>query len=132
MTRPNTGAWKEFERRVAKMLGTQRTPLSGMMSGHHTSSDTLHKQVYAECKWLKGKRDAGTAVLNLWDDTVKKAKREGKIPLLAMHRRGSRVEFGALPLPLAIAALQVYLSLKDEAITTLDARRARITTGERL
>lgn len=126
-----TGAWRVFERKVAKMLGTVRTPLSGMMSGHHTSSDTLHKEIYVECKWLKGRRDAGTAVLNLWDDTVKKAKNEGKIPLLAMHRRGSRVEFGALPLPIAIEALKLYLAKKEEAIAALDELKKAVT-GEEL
>ncbi len=111
-----TGAWKAFESRVAKLLGTRRTPLSGKMSGHHTSSDTLHPDLYVECKWLKGKRDAGTAVLTLWEDTVKKAKLEGKIPMVVMHRRGSRVEFAAIPLPIAVEALRLYLSLKPVAV----------------
>ncbi len=105
---PDTGAWKAFERRVAEALGTRRTPLSGKMSGHNTSSDTLHPDVYAECKWVKK-----AAVFTLWEDTVQKAKREGKMPLMAMHRRGSKLEFGALPLDVAIDALRLYVALKD-------------------
>lgn len=110
---PNTGAWKAFESKVAKLLKTRRTPLSGKASGHHTSSDTLSEDVYAECKWLKGTRSMGAAVLNLWDDTVKNAKQEGKVPMLAMHRRGSRVEFAALPLEIATEALGLWLAHQD-------------------
>ncbi len=104
---PNTGDWKAFERKVAAMLDTRRTPLSGMMSGHGTHSDTLHRLIYVECKWQGTK----SAVLTLWDDTVKKARNEGKIPLVAMHRRSSRVEFGAIPLPLATDLLKLFLEL---------------------
>ena len=104
---PNTGAWKAFERRVAKWLRTVRTPLSGMMSGHHTSSDTLHPDIYVECKWTKK-----AAILTLWEDTRKKAKREGKIPFVAMHQRGTKIEFGLLPLDIATEALLLYLERK--------------------
>ena len=106
---PNTGAWKAFERKIAKLLNTRRTPLSGLASGHHTSSDTLHKSLYVECKWVKGERDAGSAIFRLWEDTVKKAKREGKIPMLAMHKRGTRTEFVAIPLHLATRAILLLL-----------------------
>lgn len=108
---PNTGAWKQFERKVAGLFGTRRTPLSGRMSGHNTSSDSLHHHIYIEAKWLKGERSMGSAVLNLWDSIVKAAKRENKIPLLAMHRRGSTVEFGAMPLHLAASALTLFLDV---------------------
>jgi hypothetical protein len=87
------------------------------MSGHNTSSDTLHQELYIECKWLKGENDAGAAVLNLWDKVVKEAKREDKLPVLAIHRRGSRVEFAAMPLPIAARALALYMeSLSGENI----------------
>ena len=115
---PNTGDWKSFERKVAVMLDTRRTPLSGMMSGHGTHSDSLHKDIYVECKWQGTK----SAALTLWDDTVKKAKAEGKIPLLAMHRRNSRVEFGAIPLPLATDLLKMFLELPEESDPRLQAR----------
>ena len=111
---PNTGDWKAFERKVAAMLDTRRTPLSGMMSGHGTHSDTLHPLIYVECKWQGTK----SAVLTLWDDTVKKAKNESKIPLLAMHRRSSRVEFGAMPLLLATDLLKLFLALDQEISVT--------------
>lgn len=42
--------WKAFERRVAKILGTVRTPLSGGNS-RHTRSDTLHEDLYVEVKY---------------------------------------------------------------------------------
>ncbi|KKN05244.1 hypothetical protein LCGC14_1089370 [marine sediment metagenome] len=116
---PNTGDWKAFERRVAAYLNTRRTPLSGAMSGHNTHSDTLHPDLYVECKWQGTK----SAVLTLWDDTVAKAKREGKIPLLAMHRRGSRVEFGALPLPLAADLLKLFMALAPEKTSATTSMR---------
>lgn len=108
MPNPNTGAWKAFERRVAGLFRGRRTPLSGSLSGHHTSSDVIGSPypVYVECKWLSGEKSAGAATLKLWDDTVKKAKSEGKVPVLVMHRRGSRVEFAAIPLPMLISLLE--------------------------
>lgn len=107
---PNTGAWKAFESRVAKKLGGRRTPLSGAMSGHGTSSDMIGSPlpVYMEAKWLAGKNSAGAATLAIWEDTVKKAKKEGKVPLLVMHRRSSRVEFAAMPLDLAAMLLKEH------------------------
>lgn len=40
---------KAFESRVAKFFQTRRTPLSGINSGH-TGSDTLHPDLFIECK----------------------------------------------------------------------------------
>ena len=122
---PNTGAWKAFERRVAKWLRTRRTPLSGMMSGHHTSSDTLHPDIYVECKWTKK-----AAILTLWEDTRKKAKREGKIPFVAMHQRGTKIEFGLLPLDIATKALMLYLKRKQETIDELETLKHQVAGEE--
>ncbi|MBA7712890.1 hypothetical protein ES703_121881 [subsurface metagenome] len=72
-------AWKAFERRVAKSLGTVRTPLSGI-SSRHTSSDTLHPDLYVECKMRKR-----SLVHTLFTLASKQAKVERKIPVMAMH-----------------------------------------------
>ena len=40
---------RSFESRVARFWGTRRTPLSGICSGH-THADTLHKDLFIECK----------------------------------------------------------------------------------
>ncbi len=72
-------AWKAFERRIAKSLGTDRTPLSGI-SSRHTSSDTLHPDLYVECKMRKR-----SLVHTLFTLASKQAKVERKIPVMAMH-----------------------------------------------
>ena len=78
-------AWKGFERDVAAFFGTKRVPLSGSNSGHGTNSDSLHPRLYIECK-LRGKM----AIWQLFADTEKKAKDEGKIPVVAIKQKGQR------------------------------------------
>ena len=78
-------AWKSFERVVATYFGTRRVPLSGSNSGHGTNSDSLHPKLYIECK-VSGK-------ISLWQlfiDTEKKAKVEGKIPVVAIKQKGEK------------------------------------------
>ena len=78
-------AWKSFERVVATYFGTRRVPLSGSNSGHGTNSDSLHPKLYIECK-VRGK-------ISLWQlfiDTEKKAKVEGKIPVVAIKQKGEK------------------------------------------
>lgn len=74
--------WKAAERRIAALFGSKRTPLSGSNSGHDTSSDSLHPRIYIEAKY----RIRHTAVA-LWRDTAEKAKKEGKIPVVALCER---------------------------------------------
>lgn len=77
--------WKAFERLVADFFGTRRTPLSGSNSGHNTTSDTLHPEVYVECKYR-----AKMAVYELFNDTVLAAKLEEKIPVVAIKQKGEK------------------------------------------
>ena len=44
------GTWKDFESTVASFFGSHRTPLSGMVSTL-TGADTLHKDLFIECKY---------------------------------------------------------------------------------
>lgn len=74
--------WKNVEACFAKMFGTRRTPLSGSNSGHDTTSDSLHDRLYIEVKYRKE-----MATCTLFKDTEKKAKREGKIPMLGLKSR---------------------------------------------
>lgn len=74
--------WKQLERRVAKKLGTQRTPLSGRNS-RITGSDTLSDRFYCEVKTR--------SKLPFWTDFQEarfKAKAEGKRPILVFHKKG--------------------------------------------
>lgn len=76
-------AWKQFERRVAQFFGARgRTPLSGGNSGH-TRSDTLHPKLFIECKQRKE-----YAIINLWDSAKRWAKKENKIPVVAISEKG--------------------------------------------
>lgn len=77
--------WKQMEREVAEFFGTKRVPLSGSNSGHNTNSDSLHPELYIECKvrqkvWLH----------TLFNDTEKKAKNENKIPIVAIRQKGQK------------------------------------------
>jgi hypothetical protein len=80
-----TKTWKNFERQVATLFGTTRTPLSGGNSGHDTHSDTLSKTVYVEAKYRKE-----FAIFDWFDDVVVKAKAENKVPVMALKKKRSR------------------------------------------
>jgi hypothetical protein len=84
--------WKAVERRIAKQLGGQRNPLSGIRSGHGTHGDLLHPTLYGEFKHTKR-----AAILSLLRATVKLAKRERKIPLVIMHEKGTQNYAAVLP-----------------------------------
>jgi len=77
-------AWKAFERRIATSLHTVRTPLSGSGS-RITSSDTLHPDLYIECKTRQR-----LAVGALMDVTRRKARKEGKQPIIALHEKNRK------------------------------------------
>lgn len=77
--------WKSFERLVAGFFGTKRVPLSGSNSGHNTNSDSMHNELYIECK-VREK----FAIWSLFDDTEKKAKNESKIPIVALKQKGEK------------------------------------------
>lgn len=74
-------SWKEGERRIAKRFGTTRTPLSGINS-RHTGSDTLSEFLFIEVKHRKR-----IPADKLWGETVEKAKKENKIPLLVFIKK---------------------------------------------
>ena len=76
-------AWKVFERKTARYFGCQdRTPLSGRNS-KHTASDTLHEQLFIECKQRKKH-----AVIKLWREAKELADKEKKIPVVALSEKG--------------------------------------------
>lgn len=86
VTKPTSKVcWKSFERTVASFFGTKRVPLSGSNSGHNTNSDSMHKELYIECK-VREK----FSLWSLFDDTEKKAKNEDKIPIVAIKQKGEK------------------------------------------
>jgi len=77
-------SWKRAERAVAKKLGGARNPLSGR-SGGHSSGDVIHSTLYVEVK-----QRAHFALFTLFRDTAKKARKEGKTPVVVLHERGRK------------------------------------------
>jgi len=82
------GTWKKFEARVARMFGTTRAPLSGI-NGGVTASDSLSPDFFIEVKMRKKH-----ALWRLYDDTRAKAKKESKVPVIAVgetNRKGALI-----------------------------------------
>ena len=78
--------WKQTERRIAKLFNTRRTPLSGSNS-LHTESDTLHESLFIEIKQRKK-----IPFLRIFMETIEKAKKENKTPMVIMHETNSRTD----------------------------------------
>jgi hypothetical protein len=70
--------WKRNEREVAHDFGTERTPLSGGAS-RITRSDTLHRVLFIDVK-----RRKSHSILRTFRDISVLARRERKIPVLAL------------------------------------------------
>jgi len=83
-------AWKAFERRIAKSLGTDRTPLSGGAS-RHTRSDTLHPDLYVECRARKA-----LALHEPFLEVSGNAHEESKVPIMALHKKGTRTTLAVI------------------------------------
>ena len=73
-------SWKAFERRVASDFKTTRTPLSGMVKTI-TNSDTLHPDLYIECKY-RGKE------FTFFEEFMQIRDRMGIPPIFHIHPKG--------------------------------------------
>jgi len=105
----NISNFKGMERKVAKFFGTERTPLSGGNS-KHTRSDTLHDTLFVECKKRKK-----MAIVKLYDEVKKLARKEGKFPVVAVTETG-RAGFLLVidPKDLVLIANQRQIARKSE------------------
>jgi len=101
-------AWKAFERRIAKSLGTDRTPLSGGAS-RHTTSDTLHPHLYVECKLAKR-----LALTNLFWPVCKKAGDEHKVPVLAARKKHSGLTMAVIEWDFFLQLWESFLDISIE------------------
>jgi len=72
--------WKDAEDSLARLMGTRRRPLSGSNQGTG-SDDAMHKRLYLESKYGK----QCSALFRLFKDTKKKAKKEGRVPILGFR-----------------------------------------------
>jgi hypothetical protein len=80
--------WKKVERRVARYLGVERTPLSGRSSRHGTSSDSLHPLLYVEVKHGKNAERvlrSRPRLERLFAEIEKRALAEWRVPVLVLH-----------------------------------------------
>jgi len=75
-------AWKKAERKAAALFATERAPLSGS-NGKVTESDSLHPRLFIETKYRKA-----WSILTLWRSILKKARKEKKIPVIAIREKG--------------------------------------------
>ncbi len=78
--------WKRLEKKVARMRGTSRTPLSGGNS-KLTRSDTLDETFFIECKYR-----ANSSVWSLYDEIEALARKEGKVPVFVIKKKGHHGE----------------------------------------
>ncbi|MGC8558980.1 MAG: hypothetical protein ACP5NC_08360 [Nitrososphaeria archaeon] len=65
------------------MFKGSRNPLSGSNSGR-TQADVIHNKLYIEVK-----HRAKIPFYKVWQDTVSKAGKEGKVPVVIFHEKGS-------------------------------------------
>jgi len=78
-----------MERRIARFFGGERNIGSGSLNRpDRSSSDSTHPTLYIECKSRKS-----FSLLTLWRDTLIKANKEKKIPLVAIHELGKQGDF---------------------------------------
>jgi hypothetical protein len=99
-------AWKKMERRVAREVGTERTPLSGG-NGKQTRSDTLHEKYYIEAKQRKK-----IPFFAEFKRTIMRAKKEGKIPMVIFHQKFAKEN-------ILMIRLSDFISLTED--TSLEA-----------
>lgn len=73
-------SWKALERRVAALLDTQRTALSGS-NGKLTRSDTMSDKYFVEVKYRKY-----IPFFSTFEETRILAKKEKKFPIVVFHQ----------------------------------------------
>ena len=76
--------WKRRERDAARLFGAERQPLSGSAGrADRSRSDSTHDRLFVETKLR-----ASSSVRTLWDETNRRARLEGKTPLLVLFAKG--------------------------------------------
>lgn len=83
-------SWKALELKIAKDLGTNRTPLSGFLS-RITSGDVIHDTLYVEVK-----QRASFSVVALFNKTKLLASKEGRLPVLVLKEKGRHGEVAVI------------------------------------
>ena len=73
--------WKDVERRIAVAFGSKRVVCSGVRG----EGDVEHDKLYIEVK-----HRAKIPFYTVWKETVKRAKKEEKQPIVIIHEKGSQ------------------------------------------
>lgn len=96
----NRNTWKSGERKLSKMVGGERNPLSGRNS-KHTSADVIHPYLYVEYKHLSN-IPKQKAIAKLLDKVDKQSYQEPprKPAILVIKEKGKAGE-------------NIYMYLKD-------------------
>jgi uncharacterized circularly permuted ATP-grasp superfamily protein len=84
------------------MFGGDRTPLSGSNS-KQTSSDVIHPDLYIEVKHRKK-----IPFFKTWLDTVDKAEKEHKTPIVVIHEKSSHINLAIVDAEWLASILKVY------------------------
>lgn len=79
--------WKVSERKAAKAFGGVRNRMSGAVN-QLTHGDVVHPILYIECKYKKRH-----TALTLMRETEKRAKLEGKIPVVCLQDAGDDTRY---------------------------------------
>lgn len=84
--------WKEAERKLAKIFGTTRRPLSGMTHTYNGTGgdDCMHDKLYLESKYTGSPRSPYNGAIKLFQDTENKAHKEKKIPVVGLRKKHAK------------------------------------------
>jgi hypothetical protein len=78
--------WKQFERYIAGIFNTTRTPLSGG-NGKMTRSDSLHPHLFISCKYTQSNN---LGLRKLVDEEREKAAVENKTAICVIGQAGDK------------------------------------------
>ncbi len=110
----NDNAWKNFERRVAKVTGGERIPINGRQQ-----LDIKHPYLGIECKHRKSLPN--WLFKDAWNQAVQGSTGENLLPTVVVGERGTSQAFAIVKLEtltelLAMALNEDYVPEKDALI----------------
>jgi len=76
--------WQKFEQKMGEWFGGSR---SGPMQAKN-ANDIKHDFIHCQCKAAKRH-----AILTVWREASEEAKKDGKIPVVAIREKGKRGDF---------------------------------------
>jgi hypothetical protein len=80
--------WKSFERKIAKLFDSRRTPSSGAF---YHEGDVRHDRYYIECKYRKK-----IPFIKTFKETQIIAEEQHKIPIVVFREKGTQLQLALL------------------------------------